>query len=353
MNLNSERAKVELSPWCPTSGVTRHSGKPIPPDASFFAPPPPEIGNIISADSTLKVSSRSKPRMPHQLRFLLALLGGLATFLVGVLIIVLPSITTFNPATELAMKLVWTLILLMWCLFILAMTAFVYYSIYSKTGFEHICSYVGSNGIAEFNLKGSRNGKLKSKLLLFADAKDLFTIQTRTYYGGHYSYTTYFYSWDLNAHKTLPSLGESFLLFLGGSYKSEQNCPEDGSTWYFANASEIAWSNYHWSNLNLQLNAQGYVEFTMRRSSIIESNPLTTVRIRYGILEYVFKDGLTQHVAVSDMTKVSIKNGVFQFIHKDASRRSGQGKFSFSYGNLSNAKLFLAFLKQVAGISWT
>lgn len=51
--------------WTPSENVVRHVGSPIIPDMEFFAPPPPEIGEILSADSSL---SRSKQATQAQER---------------------------------------------------------------------------------------------------------------------------------------------------------------------------------------------------------------------------------------------------------------------------------------------
>lgn len=44
--------------WIPPENATLHTGATIPPGLDFFAPPPPEIGQVRTAYSTLKTTSR-------------------------------------------------------------------------------------------------------------------------------------------------------------------------------------------------------------------------------------------------------------------------------------------------------
>ncbi|NJM45745.1 MAG: hypothetical protein HC860_05875 [Alkalinema sp. RU_4_3] len=69
------------SAWIPTAQVTHHSGSPLHPNAVFFAPPPPEIGAVITAAGT-----DSNPSNWGILGFLLLLLLAGVTMTVGYLI---------------------------------------------------------------------------------------------------------------------------------------------------------------------------------------------------------------------------------------------------------------------------
>ena len=40
--------------WQPGEDVTNHAGGTIEADADFFTPPPPEIGEIVSAQTSLR-----------------------------------------------------------------------------------------------------------------------------------------------------------------------------------------------------------------------------------------------------------------------------------------------------------
>lgn len=69
--------------WTPTENVLDHSGQARKTDRNFFAPPPPEIGTILSAYSALKIGQSPHPvrkriRMTLGAALVAALLGYLA-----------------------------------------------------------------------------------------------------------------------------------------------------------------------------------------------------------------------------------------------------------------------------------
>jgi hypothetical protein len=298
------------SKWTPGTDVTRHSGSAIPNNLDFFRAPVPEIGKVISADSTLIVS---KQPMSTQKRLGLCLLIGSAPavaigFFTG---------TLFPPNA----------------LIIIIATIGVLIAV-TSTNSSHFCSYVGEQGIVMYELKGARSTTPKTKLLIFRDASNLYTNQTRHYRNGAYTGTTYSYAWTTISNKNYS---------LDGIYHSLQGSPADGDLWHFANAAEGRWSGYLLQALSAQLERFGYVEFPM------QGNP-RMVRISDGFMEFVEKDGNSQRVAVADMKDISLASGVFQFKHKDARWWSGKGKYSFTYANIPNARLFLVYLERLAGI---
>jgi len=53
-----------------------------------------------------------------------------------------------------------------------------------------------------------------------------------------------------------------------------------------------------------------------------------------------------------DIASVSLGNGMFQFKHTDAKWYSLSGKYSFQYGNMANARVFLLALEKLMGYQW-
>jgi hypothetical protein len=53
------------------------------------------------------------------------------------------------------------------------------------------------------------------------------------------------------------------------------------------------------------------------------------------------------------MQDITLGSGTFQFKHQDSRWWSGKGKFSFEYGNIPNARIFMICLKELADIYWT
>ncbi|MBD2314797.1 hypothetical protein H6G20_24310 [Desertifilum sp. FACHB-1129] len=304
------------SAWSPPEGVTRHAGGAIPAEFDFFVAPPPEIGRIISADTSLSITQQPIPFLKRLIKSVLS--GVLGTVITGLIL--------------LFFKFPVILILIFGGMGggIFALVAYI------DSEFKHFFTYVGEVGIAEVTLKGSRQAKPKTRILCFKEAGNLFTSQTRRYKSGVYRGTSYTYQWTRPGHKNF---------VLSGQHGSETGWPDDKSHWHFANAAEGAWSHFLLNALNEQLISRGYVEFPILGN-------LQAVRIGQGFLEFVLKTGETQRVAVSDMRDIGLGGGEFRFVHQDARWWSGKGKYSFSYNGIPNARLFLMCLKTLVGISF-
>jgi hypothetical protein len=290
-------------------GVTRHAGSPIPADTIFFAAPPPEIGWVISAESTLRSSEQA---MSQEKRLIISLLSGLAVALL---------------IWGMSRSIFWTVVL----------GISVGLLVHACIRFHHRCSYVGEQGIIEFWISGSPSTKPKERSLYFRDATNLYTYKVRRYYNRVYTGTDYVYKWTKTSGNTHQ---------LSGGYRAENSLPKENNSWYFANSAEAAWSNHLLKDLNDQLNRFGYIEFP------IQGNP-KAVRIGIDFLEFVSKNDTTQRATVADMKDIRLSSGLFQFKHKDSKWWSGKGKYSFRYDNIPNARLFLLCLKQLTGIQCT
>jgi hypothetical protein len=305
---------VYQNDWFPGKDVTLHTGEAIPQERDFFAAPPPEIGAIISADTSL---TRAKQPLPIVQRLgISAILGSI----VGLGIMLAGQLGEFDPTF-------WML------LFGLGFAAPIYFFF---TKFEHTCSYVGTSGIARYRLKGNRTNKPTLEMLCFRDAMNLITKSTRNYFNYIYAGTSYSFIWS-------KSTGRPYQV--QGRYHDEKGWPERHHEWHFLRAAEQIWSNYKLESANLELKQKGYVEFPM------SGNP-QAVRIGSGFMEFVERSGNAQRVEVADMKDIRLASGVFQFSHKDARWWSGRGRYVFNYANIPNAQLFLICLDSLAGIRW-
>jgi hypothetical protein len=300
---------TRVSSWQPPPDIKSHSGSLPTADADFFMPPPQTIGELISADTTLKTSTGNP--MPELLRMAIVIVASGLSFA-----IVLFSIHN--------------------AIFALVAGGAIGWLVWFCTRFHHICSYVGSKGIIKYELVESRSAMPKESLLLFTDAHSLYAKTIRNYTNGLYTGTTYTYTWKKNS-------GNEYVI--SGNYQSEKSSPKDGDPWHFANISESVWSSYLLSTLDAQIDRNGFVEFPMGGS-------LQAVRVGPGFMEFVTRKDGAQRVMVSDMRDISLGSGTFQFKHQDARWWSGKGKYSFEYGNIPNARVFLICLSELAGISW-
>jgi hypothetical protein len=299
---------AQKTSWRPAPDMTSHTGSAITIDADFFVAPPAEIGELVSAATTLPTSTNSMNPIIYW--GLVIGSGALVTFLTQAF---------FN----------------LWLLSLIA-GGIVAWIIWYWRRFKHTCSFVGTQGIVKYDLIGSRSVIPKESMLLFADAHSLFTSSTRNYYNGIYTGTNYSYIWVKNS-------GARYTL--SGNYRSEQGNPPEKDVWHFANVAESVWTSHILSNLGEKFERYGYVEFPM-------SGSLQAVRVGEGFMEFVTKKEGAQRVMVADMRDILLGGGTFQFKHQDARWWSGKGKYSFQYSNIPNANVFLICLKQFAGISW-
>jgi hypothetical protein len=300
---------AQTSTWRPDPDTTSHTGSAISTDADFFVAPPANIGELVSAATTLPISTY--PMNPI-IRWGLVVGSGAA----------LAAVIQMITATALLSLMMGV---------ILSGTVWFY------TKFQHFCSYVGTAGVVKYELFGSRSAIPKENSLLFTDAHSLYTSSTRNYYNGIYTGTNYSYRWMKNS-------GGQYVI--SGNHRSEQGSPPEKNLWHFANVAESVWTNHVLNGMAEQFERYGYVEFPLTGS-------LQAVRVGEGFMEFVTKKDGAQRVMVDDMRDILLGSGTFQFKHQDSRWWSGKGKYSFQYSTIPNADAFLICLKQFAGISWS
>src|SRR5690348_15621781 len=138
----------EVQPWTPGPDVVQHNGEPIAPESDFFAPPPKEIGEVLTASTTLKTSKH-----PTNMISRIALSGFLGS--AG------SALLYFLGVEETFLQVLAFLVLapIGWWL----------------TGFKHTVRYVGKEGIARLVCRGRRDRIVKEEVFRFADASELRT----------------------------------------------------------------------------------------------------------------------------------------------------------------------------------
>ena len=190
----------------PEEPLGNHGGEPIRPDADFFAEPPPEIGQLRSAHTTLL--RRMKP-MSFGLRFTIACISALICGIVGIVIVLLIQVKT--PFWF----VFWPVIL----------GAAGYFLGVLATHFAHTCTYVGSDGIARFVCGGNRQRIKTSEIFLFRDATDLRTSTTLHYTNGVYQNTAYSFTWsDAKGRKCYTH---------SGSHRNQNGTPPANDVYHF------------------------------------------------------------------------------------------------------------------------
>jgi hypothetical protein len=297
--------------WHPEPGVTHHSGIPIDPARDFFAPPPPEIGEIRTAASTLKTSKRPMPLVSRLLLCgMVASLGIAALYMVDINEPVLDVLVTLVLA-----PLTWFF-----------------------TRFRHECSYVGKLGIARLFCKGNRWNVFKTEQLLFGEAAELRTSQTRHYNHGVYTGTRYAFDWTTADGKKRYKLT--------GSYNGENRPPKPESPFHFAQSAELAWSSYLMERAVEELNSNGFIRFNLARQN--------WVGIGAGFID-LHMDGNEARCNREEIAGISLNGGMFEIRRTDAKIGwfSRTGVFSFGYGQMANSRVFLLALDKLLGFRFS
>ncbi|MGC4003225.1 MAG: hypothetical protein QM811_08855, partial [Pirellulales bacterium] len=278
------------------------------PAADFFAAPPPEIGELVSADTTLRTHKN-----PLGWGTRISIGASLVVIIIGVAFWIASG--QRRPADRTAFQVIGALI----ALGVFGIAIYV-------TRFKAVCSYVGKNGMARFTLHGSRESIPSTELLLFNTVSELHSSQTRHFYNGVYTGTNYVYTWnDPNGVVRLK---------LSGTYRGKDSPPKQGDAWFLAESGERAWSLYFLEHANKQLQHLGFIEFAVDRKRRLRIGP--------GFIEFHFVR--SPRVEAQDMAAISLSGGQFSFKHKDAKWYSFSGKYSFEYGAMANARVFLMAL---------
>jgi hypothetical protein len=311
---------VNGAAWAPTGDIKHHNGREaVLPNRVFFRAPPPEIGEVQTAHSDLAVGKRpmSSGKRINITFVAAAVCGGIVLYLFH-----LGDGRLETPAYVVAAIVAAFAALIAW---------FV-------CGFAAVVTYVGTDGIAKFRATGEveDDASITTRdVIRFADVNGLRTSQTRNFYNGVYTGTSYSYTFTDAAGKRL--------YHLTGTFKSKEGNPKADSSYWFAWSSEIAWSQHLLNRKIGELEKVGYATFPVRGNDAVRVGP--------GWLEFVFK-GETTRITPDEIASLNLNGGYFHITSKDARWFSSKGKFNFAYGQMDNARVFLLMLEKLVGYSF-
>lgn len=297
--------------------ITDHRGEPRRPDRELFGMPPPEIGRVLSAESTLPPG---KDALPLPVRLLIVLLAGAAVY--GAVWYLTQGMRPTDRET---------LRLLLGGGGAVAAAVLAGY----LSGFRHRCTYVGTDGVAQFELRGGRDRQPSARVLRFADAAEVRASQTRQFVNGIYTGTEYDYRWTDASGRDL--------LRLKGTHRGKNGPPKAGSAFHFASAAEVAWSIHYLDRAQEQLEREGSIAFRVDKRRVVRVGP--------GFMEFHFGDEPVR-VTVEEIANVTLGDGLFSFVHKDARWYRSAGKYRFQYGQMANGKVFFLALDKLTGYRW-
>lgn len=289
---------LEETSWAAPPGVTRHAGVAIEPDQDFFADPAPEIGTVLTADTTLNVTQ--KPWRTSTRIAIAGLVGWAGSMALN-----------FSDLSDVIVEaLVFAVLaILVWFL----------------TRFSHTCSFVGTNGACRFSCKGNRSQARLADLFLFDEAAELRTSQTRHYHNGIYTGTNYSFAWtDHDGKKRFK---------LSGTYRGEKKPPKPKDPFHFAVMTETAWSLYILARMTQDMEETGEVRFPLSGNG--------WVAVGKGYL-LVSQKRQVDRLGAGDIGEVSIDSGVVKIKRVDAKEGwfSSTGVYKFPYDSMANFQAF-------------
>ena len=305
--------------WKPDGETVTHAGMEMSPEMQFIIPPPPEIGAIQTAFTNvgLKAPMTTTKRMIY------------SVLVFAVCLIAAGLICWFAMEPEPGEVLNIALI----SIGIAVVPGLITFFLVSSP-FE--VSYVGDRGAALFQYNDPEEPPKRSDVLIFADAEDIKTAETRHYTNGVYTGTNYSYSWH--------DISGNAIMTLAGNYNGENGVPKNvQDRYFFTLMCENIYNKVRIQKLADDFEKNGFVSFNIAKGKV--------VNVGDGYLEFDF-NGKVDRVPSEDIKNLSIDSGTFRIDTKDARFFGSKGKFRFQYGQMGNAQLFLYALSDLAGFEF-
>jgi hypothetical protein len=295
-----------------------HTGQPLPGDADFFAPPPAEIGTVVSGDTTLRQHHQPWPLWAI---ITAVLMGAVAGLLAGV-------------AATYAFGVDW------WVWKTCCIAAAVLVGLFVGLGissFMHTCVYVGTDGVATLTCQNSRAEVASPKLFLFKDADNLWTDITHHYKLGVYGRTTWSFVWADPQGKPVYRLR--------GTYFQEKG-PKASDEYHLGCAAAGAWTHFLQTRFADRLARGERVRFALKRPGdwidlahgnitfCLGAPPVTWTRDEIDVVEAVKDDRIV-------FKHRRHKEGVF----------SSEGIYAIKAHEMANVQVFFRLLPETIGFS--
>lgn len=299
--------------WEPPAGCHTHAGKHLREDAVFPDVPPPEIGAVLSASTTV---SRRSWRPGFLTRLLLGVIAGsaLATL-----------VWLYADSMEDDRDLIRVQIRLFGMFFGFVLAALV--TVFLDR--EDTCTFVGTDGFVETRFKGSLMTPRRRVIRFDRVAGVRTRFEKRAMGAG----TAYDYEWV--------GLDGGPLFLMHGTYRLAAFSGE----LQFASAAERAWGEWFSSRWETLLEKFGAIHF--------DSAPGEWIRIKRGSLEYQLRpDQPSKRLNRAELKEVSLQEGWFRFKRSDAGPVIGSFEIELNYGELLNARAFALALDRYLGFAF-
>jgi hypothetical protein len=306
------------APWRPPASVTDHSGAPLDTTRDFFAAPPPEIGPVLSAWSTLKAGTFV---WPIWLRVALyAALSLLAGFV---------AIHFTDPLIDASAPDAWIPHSIIWILS--AAGGLVALWLVKVPRATHECTYVGRDGVAMFTLRSGRVVR-PFRVLPFGSAHGLYRSDTHQYLNGAiYGGTSFHFTWR-DAH------GQELHTWSGG-HTEKGRAPRRRSVHELASAAERAWNQHRIRRAATEIATHGYTEFRTLRKAVI--------RVAPGFVEISDGKGGAHRLTRAHAPAVDLHNGRLSIQTDDASVFGRGRAYTLPAGDVADVAVLLTVVETV------
>ena len=309
------------SRWDPPadSSVMLHVGTPLPANCTYLAGPPEEIGTIRSAQSNMQADKGAEAQTGKRL------MGALGGFFAGVFL-------TWYIGYRIGF---WDFIdASLLILGIGGVIGAIVGYIAAKPKYE--TSYVGEHGIAAYKYGGRESTIGKADIFLFERGDLLQTQQTRNYYNGIYTGTTYSYIWNNAAGKPEHRIN--------GTFKHKEGRPPIDDPYWYAVAAENAWSQSRLPLLREKLANGETAFFPIKGKGAIGIS-------RQGLSVQIGRKQET--IPLDTIGNLGIHNGEVTISRAGAKKGflgiGADGIYKFPYNGLGNARLCLILLSELIG----
>ncbi|HEY3739447.1 MAG TPA: hypothetical protein VGL53_06370 [Bryobacteraceae bacterium] len=311
--------------WTPPPNVTEHQGSPLPPDADFFVDPPPEIGPIRTAHTSLKQGVKPKSAI---VRLAIALACGAA---MEVLLMVIDKETGgVDPASGFfshAFRSVEDLQTAVYLAPVALLTALIAWLVIR---FNHSCNYVGDLGCADFTCKRRSTRITKRVVFQFKSAHSITSSATEHYKNTAYINTTFAFNWYAS-----PQAKPVF--WLKGSHTSRSAAPPVDDWYHFCRSAETAWYYFIAPQIDAELAEKGRVRFYANGG---------WMALGPGFIEITDRNGGVSRFNAGEIATASSVNHILQLFRPgvffnplDFSKREGVYRYDLTSHNLPLFKL--------------
>jgi hypothetical protein len=313
--------------WTPPLIVTTHAGTPIETDVDFFAPPPPEIGRVLTADSTLHQGVQPRSIVARIL-IAMCVMVGINALVAAVVFAFIELVASdahsadrapFGPAEYIAV-------------FAFQLPGIFAGLCYLLTGFQHTCSYVGTLGLAHYTLRGNRSCS-EGNAFQYVNASELRSSQTPLYTSrGNYSRTEYEYNW-----RDLPG---NVCFSIKGNYCDFKPRPRLKYDIWFAISAERVWTDWLARTAKAELTEDDFVQFNIGARQWI--------RVGKGFLE-LGVDSASERLPRDDIKRFLLHKGCFVIDTNEVRQLGLRGSHVIRYEQIGNARLFILTVEKLLG----